>query len=208
MRFTIGAPPTDEAFEPEKLGWTRVSYPGPYTLIALGLPIGILTATLLWLGWQEATPSNDQFSVRIAVPLFWVPIFVILALLSGMLLVVLVQELLHCVGHPGMGLSSSSYIGTWPTKLLFYAVYLGGIARNRYLVVAALPFVVISLVPLAVCLVVPVDGSVASLLMVVSVFNGFSSCGDMIIAPIIWLQVPRNAEVRDQGWHTYWKINK
>lgn len=208
MRFTIGSPPSDEAFEPENQGWTRVRYPGPYALIAMGLPIGSLTAMLLWLGWKELVPPNDQFSVRIPVPLLWAPVVLLLAFFAGMLLVVLVHELLHCAGHPRMGLSSASYIGAWPTKLLFYAVYLGGIGRDRYLVMAALPFVVISLVPLAVCLVVPVDGAVVSLLMAVSIFNGFSSCGDMIIAPIIWSQVPRDAEVRDQGWHTYWKINK
>jgi hypothetical protein len=195
----------DGAFEPEGHGWTRVNYSGPYILIAMGLPIGVLTTLLLWLGWRETTPASFQFSLPI--PLIWAPVVAIFAVFSGMLLVVFIHELLHCAGHPMMGLSPSSYIGAWPTRLLFYAVYLGGIGRNRYLVMAVLPFFVISVVPLALCLVLGSSAApIAWPLAAASMFNGFSSCGDFIIAPIIWSQVPKNAVVRDNGWHTYWKI--
>lgn len=207
MRFNVGLPPTNPDFSPGQPGWTQLNLPNPYLLTLIGIPIGGLTAFVLILGWEKLFPLDAEFGFRIPGVGHWVIFAIPFLLIAGLLLVVFVHELLHCLGHPKCGLSSQSCIGVWPTKLLFYATYLGGIGRNRYLLLGMLPFLVLSVLPLVVCAAIGEVGvTTLTLLSAVSVFNGFSSCGDFLIFPIIVFQVPSGAVIHDHGWDMYWKV--
>jgi hypothetical protein len=61
---------------------------------------------------------------------------------------ILVHELLHAVVHPGYGFTDATVIGAWPSKLLFYAHYCGPLSRERFLLVFAMPTLVITGLPL------------------------------------------------------------
>jgi hypothetical protein len=210
MRFIWGAPPDDPDFRPNEEGWIQVKFPNPTLLIVVAFPIGVLVAYLLLLGWQTIIPHG--MNVRWSLPPgvgYWGFLLLPLLPLTGLFFVFLAHELLHAVGHPGCGLSSASFIGFWPRRLLFYATYHGGIKRDRNLMLGMLPILVLSVFPLAACAVFDTHpGPHTLLLAFVSVANGFSSCGDLLFFPMILAQVPRDATLRDQGWDMFWKVEK
>lgn len=169
----------------------------------MGVPVSILTALLLALGWRDMVPT----SFHMTTPFADVPLIFLLLLFPAVLLVIFIHELLHCVGHPRMGFSSASYIGAWPSRFMFYSVYLGDIMRNRYLILGLLPFLVLSIAPLFLCLALGTSPSLHTLVLAfASIVNGVCCCSDLLIVLIICWQVPSNATIHDQGWKMYWKM--
>lgn len=206
MRWRIGEPAKDEDFKPEENGWQQVRMPGTYLFLTLATPIGIAVAALLIFAWRSLLPAHLRIGAssfglgRAAILLYLALPFVLMGI------VVLVHEGLHAVGHPGCGLSTRTTIGAWPSRFMFYATYAGPIRRNRYLVLGLLPFCVLSLLPLVACALFDHHpGGHTLLLAFVSIFNGFSSCGDLFLVPTLLWQVPAAASVRDHGWDMYWR---
>jgi len=117
------------------------------------------------------------------------------------LALVSVHESLHALAMPHYGLTRQTLIGVWPTRLLFYAAHMDAMPRNRFLWVFAVPFLVLSLVPLLGCALLQVGPAAV---VVVSVINGACACGDLLGIGMIAWQVPRHALVRNQGWQTWW----
>ena len=116
--------------------------------------------------------------------------------------IVPVHELIHAVTHPMQGRSRHSVIGFWPATILFYAHYLGELRRNRFLAILLMPFVLLSVAPLALASLSQLaTGSVAF----VSIVNGLFACGDILGAVLILAQIPSDAVVRNQGWRSYWR---
>lgn len=129
MRFCYGSVPETPGFRPEAEGWQPLREPGPWLLQVLAfVPAIILLAMdigLLGLAWPEGFAFGKAFTA-----------FSLLGLLAVILASVLLHELLHVVFHPGGGLTSSSVLGAWPSKGLFYAHYDGpsqGTARCWWL---------------------------------------------------------------------------
>ena len=174
--------------------------------VAMGIPVSILTAVLLALGWRAIVPPKFHMTSPFAGLGLQVPLIFLLLLIPAGLLVIFIHELLHCAGHPRMGFSSASYIGVWPSRFMFYSVYLGDIMSNRNLIFGLLPFVVLSIVPLFLCIALDTSpGSHSVLLAFASILNGVCCCSDLLIVPIICWQVPHNATIHDRGWEMYWK---
>jgi hypothetical protein len=90
---------------------------------------------------------------------------------------------------------------------LFHAHYEGEMPRNRFLLVFALPFVVLSLVPAALVVLLghSIPAMVTWYLTIVALTNGVLSSGDAIGFVLVAVQVPNSAVVRNHGWKTYWK---
>ena len=139
MRFHVGAIPIDD-FEPDD-SWQSLREPGPLLMQLFALPIAVVLLLVFGVFWKDYLAIEP-----LEIPSEYTVLFG-LATIASLPLLVVVHELLHAVAHPGYGRQSATIIGAWPQKMLFYAHYCGELSRNRFLLVFAMPFVVISLLP-------------------------------------------------------------
>lgn len=207
MRLHFGPVPLSADFDPDGEGWTKLREPTPGWMQVIATPIAIAMAALLILAWTHLTPvassrfrvasgsGQDSFFDGAAVALATVVL--------GLATLIAVHELLHAVTFPGWGLTRETLIGVWPARLLFYAAYLGPLSKPRFLWVFAMPFLILSLVPLVVCAAFQTASAAVAIL---SIVNGACACGDLLGIGLIGWQVPRRALVRNQGWQTWWKV--
>ena len=188
MRFHLGAVPESPDFVTD--GWKPLREPGPILMQVFALPIGLAVSTLMVLAWLYLTPVTKYPS---ASPLW---------LVLGLLFLFPVHELLHAIVHPHQGRTADTVLGFWPSRMIFYAHYLGEVSRNRFIAILAAPFLIISVVPLLVCAVLG-HSSVAWAYF--SCLNAFCSCADLLGIIFFLFQIPQSAIARNQGWFTYWK---
>jgi hypothetical protein len=200
MQLHLGPPPNSPDFAPEQDGWTALREPSPTMLNFIAGPVGIAAAALVALGWSQ-TPTAVQFHVS-GNSLTSIPV-ISASVLLGFIALVAVHEMVHALGYPRCGWTPATIIGLWPTHMLFYAAYLDHLGRNRLLLVYVLPFLVISLLPLIVCASLKINSPP---LMAISVINALFCGGDFTCFALILWQVPSNAQVRNQGWATWWKV--
>lgn len=205
MRFVIGPPPDSPDFAPERDGWKRVRLPSPGQLMVVGSALGIPLGGLMIWGWRSVSAHPPD--LRFQLPgLGWAAAIVapILLLLIGLLLfggLIVVHELLHALASPGLGLSSKTILGIWPSRMMPYADYQGAIPCWRCHVVALAPFVLLSLLPWAVSFAI---GQASIFWFAVSLLNALVCGGDVLMGLAIAAQVPLDAMVRNKGWQAWW----
>lgn len=201
MKLHIGMPPATPDFTPQEDGWTPLKEPSPWVLNLIATPIGILAAVLVRIGWGEI---NDKIELNSSVPGSLAPLIYLVAfLVLGFPALIAVHELIHAFGYPKFGFTPSTMIAIWPSKLLFLAITFDALPRNRMLLVYMLPLLVISIAPLLMCRSLGINSLP---LMLASTANGLAAGGDIFCFCLIFLQVPRNATLRNQGWATWWKV--
>jgi hypothetical protein len=163
-------------------------------------PMALGMAFAVGYGWHRVgMPASLQFDGRYAVAF-------LLALVLSFPALVVVHELLHAVVHPGWGLSHRTILGAWPARLLFYAHYSGPLSRNRFLCVFAMPFLIITVLPLGLAACgLKLPDLMTWAVAWGSTLNALAAGGDYFGILLISLQVPRAAIVQNQGWRTYWK---
>ncbi len=217
MRFHLGAPPLNDNFQPEEDDWTPLREPSPLMINVLAIPFGVFAAILLALGWAAGVDSFapqlgiDPAGTGLGQPAYAAVLFV--ALVMSLLGIIAAHELIHGLGYPYFGLTRSTVLGVWPSKLLFYAGYLKSLRRDRWLIVYLLPFLVLSVVPLIVYRMWGINAAsqprseqVWAWLYFLSLLNGLFSGGDLLYVLLILLQIPRRAVLQNQGWSTWWKL--
>jgi hypothetical protein len=198
MKLHFGAIPESVDFQPEEQGWNSLREPSAAMFQLYAVPFAFLNLAVLAALWHlvpEFKPGGGKAAV--------------IGLLLTLLFFIPVHELLHALVAPGNGRSEKTLIGVWPQKLVFYAHYDGAMPRNRFLLVFATPFIVLSLLPVGVAFIwlqAGGDGAVPFVLQILSFLNGLAACGDALGFLMIWHQVPARAMVRNQGWKTYWKL--
>lgn len=204
MRFHYGAVPEDPHFSPEAEGWLPIREPGPWLLQIIALPVAVilllLSGALLYLVFPRELPLDQSPSLPISLPI-WL-------FLSILILIIPIHELIHAVCHPGWGFSSNSVIGLWLSKGLFYAHYEGSMSRNRFLLIFAMPYIVLSLLPIPLLAVAGILGwtpDTALTLAYLSLIGGVLACGDVVGFWLVIIQIPGSAIVRNKGWKTYWR---
>ena len=188
MRFLLGPIPDDPGFDPTLPGWNAIREPRPALMNLIALPIMLVTLALMALFLRAFTSLK---LTDLAAPF-----------LIAFLLVIPVHELIHALAMPGSGRGGETMIGFWPSHLLFYAFHFGEMTRGNFLAVMIAPFVVLTIIPLAV-LAAGVD---SRFLGAVAIANGAAAAGDLLGFALILTQIPRGAIVRNQGWRTYWRI--
>ena len=200
MRFHVGQPPATPDFTPKEDGWTPLKEPSPLVLNLVATPIGILAAILIAWGWGQ---SGVHFEFGSSVFGSWTPVIHLVAIFGiGFPALIAVHELIHTLGYEKFGLTHSTMIAFWPSKLLFLAITFDALRRDRLLLVYILPLLVLSIMPLIACRII---GAHSTVLMLASTANGLCCGGDIFCFFLILLQVPRHALVRNQGWATWWK---
>lgn len=195
MQLHWGPPPESDDFQPESQGWSGIREPRPVLVQLIALPIALLVAVLIYLAIPREILSINKFDFPIG------------SLLVIAVVCVPVHELFHAASHPGLGRSDSTLIGIWLTKGLFYAHYTGTLSRNRFLWVFATPFIVLTLIPLGLTILLGhylPQNAVLSLALL-ALLNGAASAGDILGIGLIACQVPSSALVRNKGWKSYWK---
>lgn len=202
MRFCIGKVPANQEFDPHQDGWRPVHEPGFLAFYALGIPLAAavciaLSIAIASVGDRSASiiiRPGDVTPLRLVAGLF--------AAVGAFLLALAIHEGVHLIAHPGYGLSKDSVVGIWPARGVAYAHYDGEIGRNRFIVMAALPFVVLSLLPVALFWA---TGRVNLWLAFLALFNGIGSAFDLVVIAICLRQIPSNGVLRNKGWETYWR---
>jgi hypothetical protein len=199
MRLHLGSPPVDEGFQPEADGWVPMREPTPLQLNLIAVPIAIVVGGALIAAWWCVPATSKSPAEHIGQDSPWL----LAAAAVGLVGLVAVHELIHAFAYPKFGFTRDVVIGVWPAKLLCYAMTLGIASRTRLLVVYLMPFVILSLLPLLVCLTIRIGSGYLSL---ISVVNGMLASGDITIVGLIVWQVPANAVLKNKGWATWWKI--
>jgi hypothetical protein len=188
MRFVLGPIPDDPGFDPTLPPWNAIREPRPALMNLIALPIMLVTLGLMALFLHAFTNLS---LTELAGPF-----------LVAFLLVIPIHELTHALVMPGSGRGGQTMIGFWPSHLLFYAFHFGELTRRNFLLVMIAPFVVLTLLPLAV---LALGGIESRFLGAVAIANGTAAAGDLLGFALILTQIPRGAVVRNQGWRTYWR---
>ncbi|MDZ4778721.1 MAG: DUF3267 domain-containing protein [Planctomycetia bacterium] len=196
MRLHVGSLPEGD-FAPDET-WHALREPGPAMMQVYAAPIAIVLGLLVGLAWQSlglsmsVTLSGNHAIVAI--------VFIVLSFPA----MIAFHELLHYGAFPAGGHPDDKMMGVWPSRMMFYAHYLGEITRTRFLVVLLLPFLVISILPLVLAALIPLPPWLLIAFAWCSVWNALFACGDMFAVGLILAQVPAMARLRNRGYHTFW----
>jgi hypothetical protein len=194
MRFHFGPVPQPESAEPPPSVWIPLRHDfGPGVMQLFALPIGGLALVLVGWLWIHATPVMKHLGGY--------PGALIFMLIAAMLVLILIHELLHAAVHPERGMSRKTVLGVWPSRLVFYAHYDGPRSRERLVLAVAMPFLVMTLLPLAIGIA---SGHATITLAFLSSLNALAAGGDLFAIGLLLWQIPRHANVFNQGWRTYW----
>ena len=196
MKLHLGALPDD--FEPDE-SWRTIVEPSPLWLQVVAAPIALLSGAIFFFTWRSVI-DMDTPHIPAGWELAWQ-----WAIIGSFPLLIFVHEVIHAVCYPGYGLGKETLIGCWPSRMLFYAYYNGPMSRDRFLTVFAMPFLVISVLPLALASLISLPEILSSVLAWFSIWNAIFACGDMIGFALILFQVDRRALVRNKSWRSYWK---
>jgi hypothetical protein len=197
MRFHIGSLPS--AFVPHE-SWRPLREPSPWVMQLCAVPIGFGLALAVGAGWlQLVTASFGPVRPQEFVG-------AMLSLGGSLLVLIAVHELIHAATHPGWGRSDASVVGVWPSRMLFYGHYTGRLSRNRFLAILAMPFLVLSVLPLALAALGVVPAGFGGFLVAwCSTWNALFSCGDVFAIALVLAQIPADSVVQNDGWRTFWK---
>ena len=181
VRFYYGMPPESPAplLNPRKLE-IDYSYLHVWAALLGTLAIGPLLYFLCRLKFENSTIFG----------IFELGPFSFLGLLAA---IIVLHEIIHLVAQPHMGLSNESYFGFLPKSFLAYAAYLGLLSRSRFLFIAAMPFFVITMLPIGAGLLGWIPENIVPIALGAAILNGMASSGDMLISAIHLKRVPRNA---------------
>lgn len=204
MRLHYGPIPESPDFHPQEEGWTPLVEPSVSVFTWLATGVGIAAGLVAGAVWALTVPNSAFVKVTIPAgqsPL--APLATLLAIVLGAVgLLIVVHELLHAAVHPGGMFTGRTILGAWLSKGLFYAHYDGPLSRERFLLIMLMPFLVLTVgLWLAAAVFRPGWG----ILPAWSVLNAMFAGGDLLATGMIVWQVPRGAEMRNQGWKTWWR---
>jgi len=157
------------------------------------LPVAALVTTALVFAWSR-TGISETGGIITASGL--------LVFLLAAVALLLAHELLHAVALLRFGTSSATTLGFWPKWMTPYISHKGELPRGRNILVALMPFLVLSIVPLVWGFAFPPAPLWA---VALSVLNGIGASADLVAAMLIAVQVPASALVRNRAHETWWR---
>jgi hypothetical protein len=204
MRFHFGPIPESPDFQPEATGWISLREPSVGLFTWLAGAVGIAAGALVIVVWGLTATSGVLVQIKTEPGMAGLmAVAIVLGKVLGMIaLLIFVHELVHAAFHPGMGLSSRTVLGAWLSKGLFYAHYDGVTSRNRFLTILVMPFVVLTI---GLWLIEVIFRTGWGWFGAWSILNAMFAGGDLLGIALIACQVPANAQLRNQGWKTWWR---
>ena len=191
MKFKIG-PLESESPVPPDNDWTLMKKVSICEFQIRAIPIGIITAVLIGILWTFVMPTS-AFIREIRFP------STIITFTLCLLGTLIIHELIHYLFHPLNKDRNDSVIGFWPSKMFLYAQYKGEMTRGRSCIILAMPFIIISVVPLLVSIYLM---RTAYWIAYTSIVNAYLSCGDLFM--IIWsLRELPSGSIMKLNW---WKL--
>lgn len=175
----------------DKQGWVPTWQPAdPLRFELLLLPPSFLAVALLCAAFVVAWPSGAD--VRHAA----------VGVLAVQVALIPVHELLHAFATPGFGLTDQTVIIVQPSRLKFACAWLGEIGRVRRAVVAAAPFLGLTVLPSVLVL----SGAVASLpLAALAALNLLASSKDLVNVFLIFWEVPAGGVLLQEPGGVWWR---
>lgn len=196
MRLHAGLPPDE--FQPAA-GWQALQEPPAGEAVRRALPLGAALCGATALAWHLLGVSPwAALEVRHG----WGQVS---GMLLGLVLLVAVHEIVHVLAHPGFGATRHTVLGASAKPWLVYASYQASLSRNRFIVILLAPFVLLTLLPLLAHAAGLVAPPLAQGLAAASTVNAALASVDVFGALLLARQVPAAAEVRNQGWQTWWR---
>lgn len=191
MRFHLGPPLNDPAFDPQP-PWRALREPQRISVVVfLSLPLGLL-ATLGFVLLLSLATASREFTLFFRDPAVWFAFLVLVSL----------HELLHALVVPGSIKSPQLVVGFWPRPFLPSVHYQGELTRERFLLVTLSPLLVLSAVCLLGAVLTP---AVATFWVTLGLLNALGAGDDLLVTFLLLWQVPRGACLRNQGWRTFWR---
>lgn len=190
--FIIGFP-HNPGFDPEAGEWQQLKEP----TLTVAYAIGSALSLLLGSSFYYIAAMNMDFSLDKVFDEF--DLWLILASLA----LIVLHERLHALLHPGWGNSLHTHYGFVPDALTFYAHYDASVTRNRCIAILVAPFIGLTIIPLLMAILWPPMTLLAGF---IAVLNATFSALDLFNAGFVWRRVPYGAEIRNQGWQSYWRL--
>jgi hypothetical protein len=162
-------------------------------MMLMVIPVSVLVAAGLLFAWTRV--GIREFGGVVTFGTLLVLLFAVVGLM-------LLHELLHAVALPRGGSTAATTLGFWPKVMSAYVSYEGELARNRSILVALMPFLVLSVVPLVAGFLL---SSAPPWAIALSVLNGLGASADIVGAALIASQVPSSGFVRNRGYETWWR---
>jgi hypothetical protein len=187
LRFVVGPPPKPAGETEELDGWIKLREltPDPAVAVSTVASLALFSAPALFV-FRVLSFDLQQF--------------LHVGFLAVAFTAYVAHELTHAFLLPKAGFSDETFLGLWPGKFMLYCTHTGIMSRERFLISALGPFVVLGLLPLAAVLFYP-----ARVLVLVSLMNFLLAGLDLMIAVLVLHQVPAGARFRIVGWDAYWQ---
>lgn len=154
----------------------------------IGLAVALITLPLACLAWHL------PWDARLLVKIFDRPIWLILGMLLGILIV---HEWAHLIAHPRMGFSRNSITGYDRKRSVFFAYYRGPISKSRYIYIVLMPLILLSVVPYALAFIWP---QYVKELAFCSIANMIGAGYDLYLATSVMLRVPAGCVISDSDY--------
>jgi len=195
MKFFVGSPPEMAAFDARRDGWTLVPEPGKAAFMGIGLAVavgvGLAILGVLFLCGTNIDALTDVRHIPYGIG-------IILALIP-------LHEFLHLICLPGLGFDGHTWVGICPAFGGICVLYDAILQRNRFVLVAACPAVVLTGLPLLAAIVLH---GIPMTLVAVCYLNAMLSAVDVAAIVIVLCQVPGDAQLRNKGFRTYWRSSR
>ena len=205
MRFHVGRVPPNPDFHPKRDGWRRMNEPSDGAFISQATLYGVIAA-IAFSYWLSSLPSSDPDAGRIVINTSTITLIGMLKalaiLIGGFIALVIVHESIHLLLHPGFGFTKDSIAGIIPRWGAFYACYDNAITRNRFLLMVAAPFVILSVIP---AIIASFIGQPPLWLSMFIIINALFSGGDITSIGLFLKATPSHALLRQQAWEFYWR---
>lgn len=191
MKFRIGSLPVNQDFDPHAGNWIPCKEPKPWVSTWLiSIPLSLLLAIIFTVMLFKLTPFDLQGLTPYKLVLLYIGVIV-------------AHEAIHAVMQPDRGTSARTTLGFWPSHLVFYAHYDGERSRANFLFGLVSPFLLLSVVPMLLAIAFQTSAWWVGALIL---GNAVASSVDLFGFFAVLLGTPKNSQLINNGWYTYWGV--
>lgn len=198
MRFICGPIPPSQAFDPKEKGWRPLddADPGARRFATIG---SLMTVPFIAAAaWVVLGSHSEVRAFLRSSPLHLAEFLVLLAVL------VPVHEFIHAVAYLKGMRSPRLIMGAWMRRGMFYVIYDAPMPRHRVLLMSAMPFLLLSVLP-AICLPwLELRHELLALGWFLVLLHTGLCTFDFLASWRLFFRVPRGAWIHNNGWTTYW----
>jgi len=150
--------------------------------------VALLVGAVIVLFWWAFTPL--EFTRPAWLGWYCIAVLMLLPL----------HEMAHGIIHPRFGVGPDTTYGVWPSRGLFYAYYAGALSRERTMLVIGMPFLALTMLPLAAAILTQTS---SWLLMLMGALNSAASCADFVVLGMLLFRIRPGAIVCSHGWRGF-----